>query len=299
MDTKISSLVLGDVMQYPVMWPGADQAVYPDKAYGLCDDEMWASRNGAVGFRFDQALLPLTSNAGLSLAWAANASVSFFGTKGQTESGSSEGYPLTFVLTESETDAFKTGALTAREDEQFFIYAMGFQISRPFQMDQTAPLAPIDNETTFLRAYAQTIEEKVSDKFGVSIFWPDTKCSYGIGKLKFWPSHNDTVGETIPAMSNRVGAMGLWGLRRPVIAGYRTSEDLITITAQAGFGAVFPNDVAFPIPAATATLSIVVPITCIAYGVSVKRNRCIVCVGGQATTIDELVNTITRRLNGK
>lgn len=298
---KVKGLMLRDVLgDFPVQWPGVENAMYPEQGYGLCDDEMWrwGSRSGAVGFRMDQVLLPLTLVAATSLGWAAGATMPFFGSKGQGEFGGS-GYPATYVLTESETNAFKTGAMVWREDEQFFIFSLGFQVSKPEEMDAAAPLAPIAVENMWLRGYERKIQEKIADKFAAIINWPDTKCEYGGAKLKLWPTHSDTVGSDIVAMSNRAGMLGLLGLRGPVIGGYRTGNDALVINAKAGFAASWLNDAAFPIPAMAANHSIVAPVTCLAYGVAQKRNRCIICVGGVAANVDDLVTEIIRRMGNR
>lgn len=301
---QLENLTLGSVMDYPVKWPGAELATYPEKGYGLCDDEMWANRQGAEGWRSYKALLPLTVVAATSVGFAAGATLDFFGTKGQGESGAT-GYPLTYVLTGSETDADREGGMVLDEDEQFFIFALGFSVGKPVILDATAPTAPIYVEpgTQWLTAYDRKIQAQASEFFGITLRWPDTKCEYDLSLMKDWNVHNDVTGGEIPTTTNRVGFAGINGLRRPIIGGYRTSRDLITVRAKAGIGASWTNDVAFPIPALDANTTLVVPIIAKVYGVQQKKDRCRVCVGGSLADLDKMIdakiNERTRQLRAK
>lgn len=302
MDTaQLENLTLGSMLQYPAKWPGADMATYPKKGYGLCDDEMWANRQGAEGWRSFKSLLPLDVVAATSIGFAAGAQMQWFGSKGQGQSEATlSGYPTTYVLTVSETDADREGGMVIDEDEQFFIFAMGFSVDKPIEMDATDGTAPVLTEpATWLERYDRRIQQQLSTMMGITINWVDIKCEYDLSLMKDWPVHSDTVTANTPASSNRTGFLGVNALRRPIIGGYRTSKDLITIKGTAGLGYSILNDAAFPIPAIAEDHSIVVPVTCKAYGVQQKKNRCQICVGGSMADLDAMIDERLKQLVGR
>lgn len=274
---------VGERYPYPVMFPGSEDALAPRKGFGLCDDEQWDARTGANWWRTSTALLTFTRNAGThDLEYAAAQTLNFF-TKGQGQDAA-PGFPATYVLTDSETSAFNDGSMIRDVKMKYLIYAFGFSIGRPFTLEQGTPTAPNREYRAWQRGYIRTIQEVLGDALSINIAWPDTTCSYQLDKLSMWPLHSLPLSNDIPTIGQGGGLSQLAPVRRPIIAGYQTTSDKVSIQLKNGMGIRLVEDVAFPTGE-----TIVVPITCVAYGMSTCDDPCVICIDPNATNLSPIV----------